>query len=144
MHAGIERGKNKTYSINSGSPIAVYVQIENQIRFAIASERLKSGDTLPSVREMSAVLDINPNTVTKAYRDLELLGLLHTRRGVGVTVTEGAVELCKESTYNTVTSHLRDAVAECTAAGIQQDEIDRIVADTVSSKILPYSGDGKL
>lgn len=143
MHASVERGKVKNYSINNGSPIAVYVQIENQIRFAIASERLKSGDNLPSVREMSAMLDINPNTVTKAYRDLELLGLLHTRRGVGVMVTEQAFELCKDTTRETVINHLRDAVAECTATGIHPDEISGILGETISSNLLPYSSDGK-
>ncbi|MCH7960408.1 MAG: GntR family transcriptional regulator [Candidatus Hydrogenedentes bacterium] len=142
MHAENEGGTGKSYSINSGSPIAVYVQIENQIRFAIASERLKSGDTLPSVREMSTMLDINPNTVTKAYRDLELLGLLNTKRGVGVTVTEGALELCKDSTHETVTSHLKDAVAECIATGIQRKEIERIVGETIVSDLLPYSNNG--
>ena len=142
MHAENEKGPGKSYSINSASPIAVYVQIENQIRFAIASERLKSGDTLPSVREMSTMLDINPNTVTKGYRDLELLGLLHTKRGVGVTVTERALELCKESSRETVTSHLKDAVAECIATGIRGKEIERIVGETIASDLLPYSSSG--
>ena len=142
MHAENERGPGKSYSINSGSPIAVYVQIENQIRFAIASGRLKSGDALPSVREMSAMLDINPNTVTKAYRDLELLGSLHTKRGVCVTVTERALELCKDATHETVTSHLKDAVAECIATGIRQKEIEQIVGQAIASDLLPYSSSG--
>lgn len=129
---------NLNFSVNLESPIAVYVQIENQIQFAIASGRLKPGDTLPSVREMSSILDVNPNTVTKAYRDLELLQLVHTRRGVGVTVSEKAPKLSKESTGKMVRNHLRDAVAECVATGLTANEIKAIVNETVESGVTPY------
>ncbi len=71
-------------NINIYSDVAVYEQIENHVQFAIASGRLKSGDQLPTVRALSEKLDINPNTVAKAYRDLEVMGLLYARRGMGV------------------------------------------------------------
>src|SRR5689334_5145904 len=71
-------------SIDIHSTVAVYIQIENHIQFAIASGKLKAGDQLPSVRELSERLNVNPNTVAKAYRDLEVMGLLYTRRGMGV------------------------------------------------------------
>ena len=71
------------FSVDPEGPIAVYVQIENQIQFAIAAGKLKAMDPLPSVRDMSTSLKVNPNTVTKAYRDLELLGVVITRRGIG-------------------------------------------------------------
>lgn len=127
------------YSIDLDSPIAVYVQIENQIRFAITSEDVKKGETLPSVREMSAMLKVNPNTVTKAYRDLELLGLVNTRRGVGVTVTDKAFKLCKQPTMEMVQNHLRDAVAESKASGFTDADIRRIVSDAIEKKYRPYS-----
>lgn len=126
------------FSVNLDSPIAVYVQIENQVQFAIASGKLKPGDTLPSVREMSSILNVNPNTVTKAYRDLELLQLVHTRRGVGVTVSEKAPKLTKDSTRVMVRSHLKDAVAECMAAGLAQNEVKAIVSETIESEASPY------
>ena len=62
-------------NIDIHSSVAVYVQIENQVQFAIASGKLKAGDQLPSVRELSERLEVNPNTVAKAYRDLEVMGL---------------------------------------------------------------------
>jgi GntR family transcriptional regulator len=127
-----------SFSVNIESPIAVYVQIENQVQFAIASGRIKPGETLPSVREMSSMLNINPNTVTKAYRDLELLQLVHTRRGVGVTVAEKAPKIVRESTTAMVKSHLTDAVAENVAAGISAADIRKIVADTIDAKTAPY------
>ena len=126
------------FNINIDSPIAVYVQIENQVQFAIASGRLKPGDTLPSVREMSAMLGVNPNTVTKSYRDLELLGLVHTRRGVGVTVAEKAPKIAHDKTRNMVKGHLTDAVAECVSCGLPAQEVRAIVTETIDSGILPY------
>jgi GntR family transcriptional regulator len=126
------------FSVNIESPIAVYVQIENQVQFAIASGRIKPGETLPSVREMSSMLNINPNTVTKAYRDLELLQLVHTRRGVGVTVAEKAPKISRDTTLAMVKCHLTDAVAECVAAGLPAADIRKTVADTIDSKLAPY------
>jgi GntR family transcriptional regulator len=127
------------FSINVESPIAVYVQIENQVQFAIAAGRYKSGDALPSVRDMSEMLDVNPNTVTKAYRDLEMLGIVHTRRGVGVTVAAKAPKLCLKTTREMVTSHLRDAVAEGLSCGMAGSEIRKIVTGAIDSRLAPYT-----
>jgi GntR family transcriptional regulator len=126
------------FSINLDNPIAVYVQIENQVEFSIARGRFKPGDTLPSVREMALMLKVNPNTVTKAYRDLELLGVVSTRRGVGVTVTEKAPRTCRESMYALAKSHLRDAVAECVAAGLNPSKIRAVTGETIFSGLKPY------
>lgn len=131
------------FVINIKSPIAVYVQIENQVQFAIASGRFKPGDTLPSVREMSEVLDVNPNTITKSYRDLELMQLVHTRRGVGVTVSEKAPKICREMTRNMVIAHLRESVAECNACGFSASEIRKIVSETLDSGLVPYMSTDK-
>lgn len=132
--------KDLKYSINLDSPIAVYVQIENLVRFAIASGKLVAGDTLPSVRDMSSMLQINPNTVTKAYRDLELMQLVHTRRGVGVTISEKAASLCKATVQDMARMHLRDAVAECIASGISASDVRKDVKDAIDSGALPYDG----
>jgi len=139
----IDMTEKAAYSINTDSPIAVYVQIENQIQFAIAAGRIRPGDTLPSVREMSSMLGVNPNTVTKAYRDLELLQLVHTRRGVGVTVADKAPRLCRESVQNMVRDHLVDVVAECAASGISLSEVRKITMKTYNGGVRPYRKPGK-
>lgn len=129
---------NLQFSINVESPIAVYVQIENQVQFAIAAGILAPGDTLPSVRELSSMLDVNPNTVTKAYRDLELMQLVRTRRGVGVTVAPDAPKRCTGAIRATALAHLQDAVAECLASGIPATEVRAKVAATIEGKLRPY------
>lgn len=126
------------FSINLDSAIAVYVQIENQIQFAVAAGKLKPGDLLPSVREMSNMLDVNPNTITKAYRDLELLQVVYTRRGVGVTITEKAPKVCRERAVASVRDHLKEAVAECIACGLSAADIRKIVSQTIETAPQPY------
>ena len=130
--------KDLKYSINLDSPIAVYVQIENLVQFAIAAGKLEPGDTLPSVRDMSGMLQINPNTVTKAYRDLELMQLVHTRRGVGVTIAEKAPNLCRDRVRKMAQNHLRDAVAECVASGISPADVRKQVKESIDSQVSPY------
>ena len=66
------------------SNIAVYVQIENQVQFAIASGKLKADDPLPSLQKLAAKVGVNINTVSKAYRDLQIMGYVHAVRGSGV------------------------------------------------------------
>lgn len=126
------------YSVNLDSSVAVYVQIENQVRFAIAAGHYKSGDVLPSVRDMSETINVNPNTVTKAYRDLELMGLVYTRRGVGVMVTDKAAKLCRDEMRKLVRYHLKEAVAECLACGLDASTIQSEVKSHISKKVNPY------
>ncbi len=130
------------FSVDQAGPIAVYIQIENQIQFAVASGLIKRGDPLPSVRDLSLQLKLNPNTVTKAYRDLELMGLVKTRQGIGVKVSDGARRLCKKRVTDMVKQHLRDAVGECNAAGFTPAQVRKISSEAISSKYAPYtSGD---
>jgi GntR family transcriptional regulator len=72
--------------INPGSARAVYQQIIDQVKLDIALGRLIPGDRLPTVRDLAATLAINPNTIAKAYRQLEQEGVLHTRAGAGAFV----------------------------------------------------------
>lgn len=114
-------------NINIHSSIAVYVQIENQVRFAIASGKLKAGDQLPSVRELSERLEVNPNTVAKSYRDLEVMGLLYTRRGMGVFINKGIETKCREDVRKQIVGRLHEVASEAKAAGFSPAEVKEIV-----------------
>jgi GntR family transcriptional regulator len=126
------------YSINLKSSVAVFVQIENQVQFAIASGKYKPGDTLPPVRAMAETVNVNPNTVIKAYRDLEVMKIVYTRRGVGVIVAEGATKLCEKNVHSMVLAHLSEAVGECVAAGIAASEINAAVKAAMDKGARPY------
>jgi len=74
------------FHINADDPTPIYAQLERAIRFAIATERLRVGDQLPTVRQLAVDLKINANTVAKVYAELERAGVLETRRGIGTFV----------------------------------------------------------
>ena len=139
MSKSEERREEIIFSVNLQSAIAVYVQIENQVKFAIASGRLKPDDNLPSVRDLSVVLGVNPNTVAKAYRDLEIMGLVWARRGVGYIVLEDGVAPCREATRSAASAHLREAVRECLACGLSMTQINTAVSDAAASGSSPYN-----
>lgn len=125
--------------IDATSSVAVYLQIENHVQFAIASGRLSTGDQLPSVRELSERLSVNPNTVAKAYRDLEVMGLVYTRRGMGVFVNKGAEAKCREACRRGIITRLHEVVAEAKAAGMEVGEIVDIAGLSYKHDGAPYS-----
>jgi GntR family transcriptional regulator len=125
-------------SIDIHSSVAVYVQIENQVRFAISSGKLSPGERLPSVRELSERLEVNPNTVAKAYRDLEVMGLLYTRRGMGVFVNRGVEQKCREECRRQIIMRMFEVIAEAKAAGMDADEVNEVVSKSLLVEGSPY------
>ena len=125
--------------IDIHSSVAVYQQIENHVRFAISAGRLQPSDQLPSVRELSERLEVNPNTVAKAYRDLEVMGLLYTRRGMGVFVQRGIESKCRQDTAASIIGRLHETLAEAKAAGMGRTETVDIVKKCLASDVKPYS-----
>ena len=77
-------------AIDPQNGVAIYEQIVRQVNFAVAAEVLVAGDLVPSVRELARQLAVNPNTVARAYRQLQSDGVLETVRGTGLAVSAGA------------------------------------------------------
>jgi GntR family transcriptional regulator len=138
-HESSEEMLSMLSSIDIHSSVAVYVQIENHVQFAIASARLGSGDQLPSVRELSERLEVNPNTVAKAYRDLEVMGLLYTRRGMGVFVNKGVENKCREDCRKRIIGRIHEVVAEAKAAGLTNKEVNELVGMSLAHQGTPYA-----
>jgi GntR family transcriptional regulator len=76
------------FQLDLGSGVPAYRQIIDQIHGAIATERLTASDQLPTVRQMAVDLAINPNTVVRAYRELEIRGVLTTQQGIGTFIAD--------------------------------------------------------
>ncbi len=114
-------------SESDGRPI--YGRISDRIKFAIAGEVLRPGEMAPSVRELSKQLVVNPNTVARAYRDLQAEGLLESVRGTGLQVAEGAMEKCREARRVHVRDRLRAAIDEARGTGLDSAEIETILHD---------------
>jgi len=81
------------FKLDLKSGVPFHRQIVDQIRYGIASDRLMPGEQLPTVRELAVHLQINPNTVRKAYSELEILGILDTQQGTGTFVSDQQVEI---------------------------------------------------
>lgn len=75
-------------SLEFDDKMPIYLQIMDRIKMDIVTEKLKAKDKLPSVREMAMTLKVNPNTLQRAYQELERLGIVYTQRGMGTFVGE--------------------------------------------------------
>jgi GntR family transcriptional regulator len=115
--------------LNTSDDRPIYQQIVDQVKFAIASRVVRSGDLVPSVRELAKRLVVNPNTVARAYRDLQGAGLLEPVRGTGLQVTESAPERCGEERRAIVRGRLRGAIEEALRSDLPRDEIEAIFRD---------------
>jgi GntR family transcriptional regulator len=82
-----------TFMLDIKSGVPFYRQIVDQIRYSIASRRLLPGEQLPTVRDLAVQLELNPNTVRKAYSELEILGVLDTQQGTGTFVSHKEIEI---------------------------------------------------
>lgn len=107
--------------LQSGVP--VYRQIIDQVRGGIASSSLAVGDQLPTVRQLAVDLAINPNTVVRAYRELELGGLLETHQGTGTFISAQKMKGGNAERERQLTQIITDAVARAGAAGFTVEEL---------------------
>ena len=82
-------------SISTADGTPYYTQIVNQVRYLITTGRLEPGEQLPPVRKLAEQLTLNPNTVARAYRELEVANLVVSKRGAGVFVADGVSPLSK-------------------------------------------------
>jgi GntR family transcriptional regulator len=117
------------YQLNTSDDRPIYSQIGDQVKFAVAAGLLRPGEMVPSVRELARQLVVNPNTVARAYRDLQGEGLLESVRGTGLQVAQGAVELCRRGRREFVRRRLREAIDEARRSSLPSDEIEAILLD---------------
>jgi GntR family transcriptional regulator len=115
------------FSIDEQNGVAIYEQIVRQVKFAVAEKTLRPGQLLPSVRALSLQLAINPNTVARAYQQLQSDGVLEPLRGRGLVVCQGATALCKELRRTLIAERVRSVLTEALHGGLEATEIREIV-----------------
>ena len=98
--------------IDTKSNVPAYEQIVSGIKYAIARGDYRPEDQLPSVRELALQLLVNPNTVAKAYRELEREGLTYSRKGAGIFVSDGASNACRKARREEVAERVGQALRE--------------------------------
>ncbi len=127
--------------LNAGNERPIYGQIADRVKFAVAGGALRPGDLVPSVRELSKQLVVNPNTVARAYRDLQTEGLLESVRGMGLQVAEGAVDRCRAARREMVRQRLRRAIEEARQSRMDPSEIEVIFREEWARAASPVDGD---
>lgn len=113
--------------IDTSNGIAIYEQIVRQLKFAIASGKLRPGELVPSVRELSKQLAINPNTVTRAYRELQDEDVLIPVRGMGMQVRVGAAQRCRADRKKLIAIRLEAVLNEARESGLLRSEVEKLV-----------------
>jgi GntR family transcriptional regulator len=122
------------FHVNPSSGVPIYLQIEAQIKNAIAAGALKPGQPLPSVRKLAAELGINPNTAARAYQELEREGTIATVPGGGTFVGGGQPRFLKSERRRRLQPYARQIVVEGTQLGLSEEEILDLVQEELAKQ----------
>jgi GntR family transcriptional regulator len=116
-------------SVQPQSPVPIYEQIVAQIIFSVAAGGLTPGSLIPSVRDLAQRLLVHPNTVARAFQELERRGVVTAKRGVGMEVTSEAHKICRDERHEIVRSQIREALRAAVASALPAEAICKLVDD---------------
>ncbi len=120
------------FTIDASNGVPIFEQVVRQVQFAIAEEVLRPGQLLPSARTLSVELAINPNTVVRAFQQLQAEGILESLRGRGLAVCAGATKRCQAARRSLVAERLRSVLTEALHGGLSVDEINAVVHEQLT------------
>src|SRR6266508_3251720 len=124
MSTTVQSGKKPfDFRLDLHSGVPVYRQIIDQVMGGIAAGALSGGDQLPTVRQLAVDLSINPNTVVRAYRELEIRGILTTQQGTGTFITEAKVDPNGDERERRLSQMVNEFVAHAGGAGCSLREL---------------------
>ncbi len=118
-----------TFSLDPANGIPIYRQIIQQIEHAILSERMKAGDRLPTIRSLAVDLKINPNTIAKAYSELEIRGILVTQVGSGTYISDRKPDTADDARNRRIQEITGRFMQEMDELGVERREILRLIQD---------------
>ena len=127
-----EEGINFTLDPANGAPI--YRQIIQQIEYAILSGRMRPGDRLPTIRSLAVELKTNPNTIARAYGELEIRGILATQVGSGTYIADKKPVVEDDSLNRKIREVLSRFVQEMRDLGVEKRELVRLVESFIKEK----------
>ncbi len=119
----MEEQKSLSFTLDPKSGVPYYKQVILQVEMAIADGRLTTGDQLPTVRSLAVDLKINPNTISRAYREMEIRGIVNTQQGTGTFISEKEIEISAVEREKILASLVRDFVIKANSYGIDMDQV---------------------
>ncbi len=107
--------------------VPIYLQIVNQVKYLVASGRLAPGEELPPIRVLAEQLVVNPNTVARAYRELEGAGVVCKRRTAGTYVSDAGSPLARRERLKILTQRIDALLAEARQMGVDTDKVVALI-----------------
>ena len=121
--------KAVSFSLDPANGVPIYRQIIQQIEYAILSGRMRPGDRLPTIRSLAVDLKTNPNTIAKAYGELEILGILETQVGSGTYISEKKPIIKDDSLSRKIREVMGRFVQEMRDLGVDKRELIKLVTE---------------
>jgi GntR family transcriptional regulator len=115
------------FSLDQNDDVPIYRQIIRQIEYAVLSGRLKSGDRLPTIRSLAVELKTNPNTIAKAYGELEIRGILATQVGSGTYISDKKPTPEEEGPEQKIRELVSRFIKDMRDLGVEKRELARVI-----------------
>jgi len=113
--------------VSSSDGLPIYLQIVNQVKYLVASGRLTTGAEMPPIRVLAEQLLVNPNTVARAYRELEQAGVVEKRRTAGTYVSDQGSPLARRERIKILSERIDGLLAEARQMGVDLEDIVKLV-----------------
>lgn len=113
--------------INAHDGVPIYLQVVNQIRYQVAAGRLAAGAELPPIRVLAEKLVVNPNTIARAYRELELAGIVEKRRTAGTYVSDQGSPLARRERMKILSERIDQLLAESEQMKVSLDDVVKLL-----------------
>ena len=121
--------------VDTSSFVPIYEQIKKEFKKEIFRGNLMPDNPLPSIRELATELLINPNTVARAYRELEMEGFIYTKKGKGCYVSDDSTQLMAEERKSILERSFDDVIEEAKKYGLKQDEIKNFFEERLNRSL---------
>ena len=129
-----DEGGPITFSLDPANGAPIYRQIIQQIEYAILSGRMRSGDRLPTIRSLAVELKTNPNTIARAYSELEIRGILATQVGSGTYISDKKPVIEDDSLNRKIREVVTRFVQEMRDLGVEKRELVKLVESFIKEK----------
>ncbi len=113
--------------ISTSDGVPIYLQVVQQIKYLVAAGRLASGEELPPIRVLADKLLVNPNTIARAYRELESAGIVEKRRTAGTYISDQGSPLARRERTKILAERIDQLLAEAIAMGIPIEDVVKLV-----------------
>lgn len=114
-------------NITTHDKVPIYLQVVNQIKYQVAAGRLAAGEELPPIRVLAEKLVVNPNTIARAYRELEAAGIVEKRRTSGTYVSDQGSPLARRERMKILTERIDTLLAEASQMNVGLDDVVKLL-----------------